>query len=152
MLKNIHPLLSPDLLAALARMGHGDTIAIVDRNYPAYAAGPLVVRADGSDTTEIAEAILTVLPIDTFIDHPVARMQMVGDSERVPEVQSDFLAVAEAAESRSLSFETIERFAFYERARSATVIIATGERRSYGCFIVTKGVIGGEQNKHSALA
>lgn len=150
MLKNIDPLLSPDLLAALARMGHGDTIAIVDRNYPAYGAGTCVVRADGSTTTEIAAAILTLLPIDTFVDRPVARMQVVGDPEHVPAVQSDFLAVAQAAENRELSFEGIERFDFYERARSASVIVATGESRPYGCFIVTAGVIGAEQSRSTA--
>ncbi len=141
MLKNIDPLLSPELLAALARMGHGDTIAIVDRNYPAYAAGPPVIRADGSDTAQIAAAILTVLPIDTFVDRALARMQVVGDPETIPEVQLEFKRVAEAAEGRRLSFEGIERLAFYERARSAAVIVATGEQRAYGCFMITKGVI-----------
>jgi L-fucose mutarotase len=141
-LKTIDPLISPELLAAIARMGHGDVIAIVDRNYPAYAAGAPVVRADGSDTTEIARALFTLLPVDTFVEQPIARMLVVDAPDSTPPVHADFVAAAEAAEGRVIGVEGVERHDFYARARQASVVVATGETRGYGCFLVAKGVIG----------
>jgi L-fucose mutarotase len=141
MLKNIDPLLSPELIFALARMGHGELIAIVDRNFPACAAGAPVVRADATDTTTMARAVFSLMPIDTFIERPIQRMLVVDDPDAVPAVHREFLTAAADAEGRTVSSEGVERFAFYDRVRQASVIVATGETRPYGCFLVTKGVV-----------
>lgn len=141
MLKGIDPIVSPELLSAIARMGHGDTIAVVDRNFPAYASGKEVIAAHGASTTRLAEALFALLPIDTFVDAPIARMQVVDDPGAYPEVQRAFLAAAEAAEGRTIEVEPVERFAFYRRAREAFAVVHTSDDRPYGCFLVTKGVI-----------
>ena len=141
MLKGIDPLLSPELLYALAQMGHGDTIAIVDRNFPAHSLNDRVIRLDGVDVVSAGRAVLGLLPLDTFIPEPVARMQVVGDPESRPPVQTQFLAAAAEAAGRALGVEALERRAFYTRARAAFAVVATGEDRPYGCFILTKGVL-----------
>jgi len=141
MLKNIDPLISPELLSTLARMGHGDTIAVVDNNYPAYAAGVPVIRMDGSNAVDAVAAILTLLPIDYFVEQPVARMAVVNRHSEVPAVAKEVLAEIDEAEGRPRGVEILERFAFYERAKTVSTIVATGETRAYGCFILTKGVI-----------
>nr|WP_314845897.1 RbsD/FucU domain-containing protein [uncultured Microbacterium sp.] len=143
MLKNIDPLLSPELLGIMARMGHGDTLAIVDQNFPSYAAGVPVVRADAADSTRMARAVFSLLPIDTFIDRPITRMLPGSVDDDLPEVQSDFLRVAEEAEQRTLEFAAVDRFTFYDLVRGAMAVLATGETRPYGCFLVTKGVVQG---------
>jgi len=137
-LKGIDPLLGPELLAALARMGHGDEIAVVDRNYPAYSAGPPVIRADGVDTVRAVRGICSVLPLDTFVERPFAYMHD-GRDEPHP-VTLDVLAVVRRAEGRDVGTEGLAREAFYRRARSAAVVLTTGESRPYGCFVLTKGV------------
>lgn len=141
MLKGIDPLVSPDLLFTLASMGHGDELVIVDRNYPAYATNARVHRLDGIDSTVAARTVFTLLPIDTFTDTPVARMEVVGDPGSTPVVQAEFLAAASAAAGRQLLMESLDREAFYERARSAYAVLVTGEDRPYGCFIIAKGVL-----------
>ena len=141
MLKGIDPLLSPELLYALAQMGHGDTIAIVDRNFPAHSLNERVIRLDGVDVVSVGRAVLGLLPLDTFIPEPVARMQVVGDPESRLPVQTQFLAAAAEAAGRALGVEALERHAFYARARAAFAVVATGEDRPYGCFILTKGVL-----------
>ena len=141
MLKGIDPLVSPELLLTLASMGHGDELVIADRNFPAYSTNGRVHRMDGLDSTAAARAVLSLLPVDTFTDTPVARMLVVGDEESMPAVQTDFLAVATEAAGRRFAFESLERQAFYERARSAYAVLVTGEDRPYGCFIISKGVL-----------
>ncbi|MCS4277203.1 L-fucose mutarotase [Mycetocola sp. BIGb0189] len=141
MLKGIDPLLSADLLYAIARMGHGDVLAVVDRNYPAHAAGAEVITLPGIDVTRLAKALFTVFPVDTFIPTPIGRMEVVGEPEEIPEVQRELFAAAEAAEGRAIGIESIERFEFYVRARSAFAVIATTDDRPYGCFLITKGVV-----------
>ena len=141
MLKGIDPLLSAELLAVLARMGHGDQLALVDRNYPAASSGRPVVRLDGADLPAAARAILSLFPLDTFVERPVARMQVVGDADVVPDVQREVLAVAERAEGRRIEVESVERFAFYARVRDAFAVVATTEARPYGCLLFTKGVV-----------
>lgn len=144
MLKNIDPLLNGELLNVLRTMGHGDDIVLVDRNFPAasIAAGKPIIRLDGVNVTQAATAILSVLPLDTFVDQPVTRMQVVGESESVmPDVQQEFAAILKAADSDNAEMGSLERFAFYESAKKAFAVVVTGEARGYGCFILKKGVI-----------
>jgi L-fucose mutarotase len=140
-LKGIDPLLSPELLHALAAMGHGDEIVLVDSNFPAVSVARRLIRMDGIDLLAATKAVLSVLPIDTFIDEPVGVMQMVDTPDVVPEVQADVFAVVDEAEGRAVGVEHVERFAFYERAREAFAVVMTGELRPYGNVILTKGVI-----------
>ncbi|WP_219701830.1 MULTISPECIES: RbsD/FucU family protein [Marinomonas] len=144
MLKNIDPLLSGELLNVLRTMGHGDDIVLVDRNFPAasMAAGKPVIRLDGVNVIQAAKAILSVLPLDTFVDQPVTRMQVVGEDKSVmPEVQQEFAAVLKTADSDNAEMGSLERFAFYEAAKQAYAFVVTGEGRGYGCFLLKKGVI-----------
>lgn len=140
MLKNIHPLLGPELLAVLREMGHGDEIAIVDANYPATSAGPICVRLDGISATDALEAVLTVMPLDTFVDEAAFTMQVVGDASRREPIIDEFEAVIERLEP-GFSLSSLERFAFYERVKAAYAIVATGERRLYGNILLKKGVV-----------
>ena len=141
MLKNIDPLLNADLLHVLAAMGHGDDIALVDRNFPATANARRLIRLTGADVIAVGRAVLSVLPLDSFVDHPVRRMQIVGKPDEVPPVQQEFQKVVDAAEGRAWPMGSIERFAFYETARQAFAVVATSESRPYGCFLLKKGVI-----------
>jgi L-fucose mutarotase len=141
MLIGIPPVMTPELLYALAAMGHGDQIAVVDRNYPAAAAGREVIRLAGAGLVEAVDAICSLLPLDTFVAEPVARMLPVGDSQQMPGIQLDILALIKSRYSREVGVEGIERLAFYERARNCFAVVATSEQQPYGCFILTKGVI-----------
>jgi L-fucose mutarotase len=141
MLKNTDPLLSPDLLYILAAMGHGDEIAIVDANFPAESMGERTVRLDGVNATQALDAVLTVLPLDEFVERPAVVMRVVGDAEEEPETVCEFKASAAAAEGRPVEFESLERFAFYDRTREAFAVLATGERRLYGNVILVKGIV-----------
>jgi len=143
MLKGIDPLLSADVLGPLAAMGHGDELALVDRNYPAAATAQRLVRWDGVDTLRAAKALLSVFPLDTFIAEPIARMEVVGDPDAVPDVQAEFLAYASEVEQRQPGVARLDRFAFYERSKHAFLTVLTGEVRPYGCLLLTKGVIFG---------
>lgn len=138
MLKNINPLLTGSLLAVLADMGHGDDLVIVDANYPAQASGVPVLDFPGISATEMAEAVLSLLPLDDFVDKPAAVMQAPNE---VPSIFTEFEAVIEKAEGRAIMVDPIERFAFYDRAREAFAIVRTGEKRLYGNIIFKKGVI-----------
>jgi L-fucose mutarotase len=143
MLKNIDALLNADLLHVLAAMGHGDDIALVDRNFPAAANARRLIRMDGADVVAVGRAVLSVFPLDGFVDYPVRRMQMVGKPDEVPPVQQDFQKLVDAAEGRAWPMGSIERFAFYEATRQAFAVVATSESRPYGCFLLKKGVIFG---------
>jgi L-fucose mutarotase len=140
MLRGIHPLLGPDLLHALRSLGHGDEVVIADANFPSHSLGPRVVRLDGVDAVAAADAILTHLPLDTFVDAAAFRMEVVGDPGAVPPICQTF---AELVQRLAGPFEVkpLERFAFYERARQAAFIVATGERRLYGNLILKTGVL-----------
>ena len=138
MLKSIHPLLTGPLLSILADMGHGDEIAIVDANFPAHAVANRLVETPGVSATAIVEAILTVFPLDDFVDAPAAVMQAPGD---VPAIYAEFSTALRSAESRSVTVDTIDRFAFYDRSKTAFGVVATGERRLYGNIILKKGVV-----------
>ena len=141
MLKGLDPLLNAELLCALAAMGHGDELAIVDRNFPAASLGRRIVRLEGADTARASHAILSVLPVDTVIEFPLIRMEVADHPAEIPPVQASFLHIAEEAEQRSLAVQALPRHAFYERVRSAYVVVTTGELRPYACFLIVKGVI-----------
>ncbi|MBX4909062.1 MULTISPECIES: RbsD/FucU domain-containing protein [Rhizobium] len=140
MLRGIHPLLGPDLLHALKTMGHGDDIVIADANFPAGSMGPPVIRADGVSATAMAEAILTHMPLDTFVPETAWRMEVVGDPQAVPEVCAEFQEIV-AQRAGEFSIVPVERFAFYAMARKAAYIVATTEFRLYGNLILKKGVV-----------
>jgi L-fucose mutarotase len=140
-LKTIPALLNADVLYILAAMGHGDEVALVDRNFPAASMSRRLARLDGTGVCAAGRAILSLLPLDTFTDEPVTRMEVVGAPGRIPAVQDEFRKVAEEAEGRALGVGSLERTAFYARAREAFAVIATSEARPYGCFLLTKGVI-----------
>ena len=141
MLKGVNPLLSPPLLQALAEMGHGDEIVVVDRNYPAYTTGRPVMHLDGVDTGTAVAAILELLPLDTFVEHPLLHMQEGEGTGPALPVHTEVQTVAAAAEGRQISLGPVPRLEFYARARTAHAIVTTGESRPYGCFILVKGVL-----------
>jgi L-fucose mutarotase len=141
MLKRILPILSPELMDVLMRMGHGDELVIADGNYPSEANAKRLVRADGHGVVAILEAVLQFLPLDTFVEFPATVMQPVDENAAVPPIWSDFGKLIESAEGRVIELERIERFAFYERSRNAFAIVATGETAIYANIIVKKGVV-----------
>jgi L-fucose mutarotase len=140
MLKNIPPILGPDLLGILRAMGHGDEIAIVDANYPADSAGPALIRLDGISATDALEAILTLMPLDTFVDDAAFCMQVVGNPTQREPVMDAFETILKKHEP-GMSLASIERFAFYERVSKGYAIVQTGERRLYGNILLKKGII-----------
>lgn len=141
MLKGLDPLLGPDLLRVLRAMGHGDEIVIADANFPGTTMAKRLVRLDGVSATRALEAVLSVMPLDSFVEAACARMQVVGDPGAVPEICTEFQRIIDAAEGGRFELAAIERFAFYERARSAFAVVQTGETRLYGNVLLTKGVI-----------
>ena len=144
MLKGIPSILSPELLKVLCEMGHSDTIVIADGNFPAETMGKdaIVIRADGHGVPEILEAILKVFPLDTYVEKPVSLMQvMPGDNAKTPIWDVYKKIVAEADDRGDKVFGEVERFEFYERAKKAYAIIATGETAIYANIMLQKGVV-----------
>lgn len=146
MLKGIDPRLNADVLYALRAMGHGDDLVIADANFPGDSIARRTVlgrllRIGDPSIAAVAEAVLSVMPLDTFVDDSAARMEVVGNPDEVPPVQQEVQRVVDAAEGRPRPMMGVERFAFYERAARAYAVIQTGERRFYGCFAFRKGVI-----------
>lgn len=147
MLKGIDPRLSPDILYALALMGHGDTIIVADTNFPLETVARQTtfgraLHMDNLSSAEAVAALLTVFPLDTFVDDFAARMQMVGAPDEIPSVQAEVQRAIDHAEGKSRPLIGVERFAFYDLAKNAFAVIGAGERRFYGCFMLRKGVIG----------
>jgi L-fucose mutarotase len=140
MLKGLDPLLSPDLLLTLRAMGHGDEIAIVDANFPADSMAQRLVRLDGLSATAVLDAVLSVMPLDDFVPEAAWRMEVVGDPTAEQPIYGEFRTIIARHES-SVQLAGLERFAFYERARTAYAIVATGEVRLYGNIILKKGVV-----------
>ena len=141
MLKGISPLLSPDLLRILAEMGHGDELAIGDANFPAQSMGQRCVHMEGLGGVALLDAILSLLPLDTFVEAPVNLMQVApGTMDGEPPIWKDFAATVEKHQPGTRTGQ-IERFAFYDRARKAYACVATGERSLYACIILKKGVL-----------
>jgi len=141
MLKGLHPLLGPDLLHALEAMGHGDEIGVVDANFPASGLGRRVIRLDGASAPAVLDALLTLLPLDHFVDHPLTTMAVVGAPQAEPEVVAEFGVLASRAEGRAVARQALPREQFYERARQAFALVQCGERRLYGNVLLRKGVV-----------
>lgn len=144
MLKGISPILSPELLKALCEMGHGDELVIADGNFPAESVGKnsRVVRADGHCADKILEAVLQLFPLDTYTEKPVALMEIVkGDTCGKPEIWNKYRDLLCKYEPNHHEIEMMERFDFYERAKKAYLIIATGETAIYANILLKKGVV-----------
>ena len=147
MLKNLDPLLTPGLLYVLRAMGHGDVLTLVDSNFPADSVAATTVhgepiRLDGVGIPEAARAILSVFPLDSFIEAPLQYMQVVGMPDTKLEVHQDLHQIALEGTDRDWKLGSVERYDFYDQARKTYAVVATCERRPYGCFFLTKGVIG----------
>lgn len=144
MLKNIPPILSPELLKVLCEMGHSDRIVIADGNFPAESMGKnaIVIRADGHGVPELLDAILQLFPLDTYVEKPVSLMQvMKGDNAETPIWDTYKEIVAKYDDRGNNAIGEIERFAFYEQAKTAYAIIATGETAIYANIMLQKGVV-----------
>jgi L-fucose mutarotase len=127
-------------------MGHGDEIVIADANFPgtrlSRGPGQRLIRADGSDASQILRAVLSVMPLDTFVSDPAMSMQVVDDPDAVPDAVADFQTIINTTADNPAQIKPMERFAFYDRADAAVAVVQTGERRLYGNIILKKGVIG----------
>jgi L-fucose mutarotase len=146
MLKGIDPTINADLMHALMLMGHGDSLVLCDINHPAQTiarqtAYGRLLNVSGCSLARTAAAILTLFPLDTFIDAPVKRMQVVGEPEKYLPIFSEMQSVIDAAEGRPFAMQALERFAFYDAAKQAFAIVRTSDPGPYGCFIFTKGVV-----------
>ncbi len=141
MLKHIPLILSPDLFTTLMRMGHGDELVLADGNFPAEGLGRPVVRADGHPLLPLLDAILQFFPVDDFVAAPACVMQPVDPGTPEPPIWAEFRQLLATHEGRPIVVEPIERFAFYDRARSAFAIVATGETAIYANLILKKGVV-----------
>ncbi len=139
MLKNIPPELSPELLKILCEMGHGDEIVLGDGNFPAASNAKRLVRADGLGVPQMLKAILQLLPLDTYVESPVMLMA-TGEGEETPAIWAEYEAIVTAANGKT-NVSQLERFAFYERARQAYAVVATGETAIYANVILKKGVV-----------
>ena len=146
MLKGIDNRLNAEVLACLRAMGHGDVLIVADTNFPSDSVARATVtgellRMENLTSAEAVNAILSVLPLDTFVDDFAGRMEVVGNPAEIPAVQQEVQAEIDRAEGRPRKMIGIERFAFYDMARKSYAVIQTGERRFYGCFMFRKGVI-----------
>jgi len=147
MLKNLDPLLTPDLLYALRAMGHGDILTLVDSNFPADSVSTStihgeVIRLDGVGIPEVAQALFSVFPLDSYVETPIKHMQVVGEPETTLEIHHELYQIAVKNSGREWKMGSIERHEFYEQARKTYAVVATSEQRPYGCFLITKGVVG----------
>ena len=141
MLKGISPIVSPELIKILMEMGHGDEIVIGDGNFPAASVAKRLVRLDGHGVNEVLDAVLPLFPLDTYVEAPVSLMQvMPGDPVGTPPIWDEYRAIAARYEPEA-HFGEVERFAFYERAKKAYAIVATGETALYANLILKKGVV-----------
>ena len=146
MLRNFDNRLNADVIRCLRALGHGDDLIICDTNFPADSVARHTVtgellRMDNLTAAEAIDAILSVMPLDSFVDKPASRMEIVGSPTEIPPVQQEVQKVIDKWEGKSWPMGQVERFAFYEKARNAYAVIVTGETRFYGCFILKKGVI-----------
>lgn len=141
MLKTIPPTLTPDLLWVLAAMGHGDRLALVNANYPAYARHARVIALPGVSLVAAFTDILQLMPVDDLADLPAFRMVPDGEPGEVPQVHRDVQQVLDAAEGRAVGMQAVERTPFFALAGSAFAAVATTDNRPFGCFVITKGVV-----------
>ncbi len=143
MLKGIPPIISPELLCALNQMGHGDELVIADGNFPCHSVGKnsIIIHADGHGVPEILDAVLQLMPLDTYTPEPVGLMEVVaGDDVETP-IWDKYNEILKKHEPDHHSIEYIERFAFYERAKGAYLIISTSEKALYANILLKKGVV-----------
>lgn len=144
MLIGIHGALTPDLLRHLRAMGHGDEIVIADANFPAESCAARIERLPGVTATEALTAILSLMPLDTYVDAPARTMAVVGDPDAVPEIVSEFQSIINKRADAPAMVQGVERHAFYEQARTAYCIVQTSETRLYGNIILSKGIVAPE--------
>ena len=143
MLKNIPAILSPELLKILCEMGHGDELILADGNFPAESVGKnaRVIRLDGHGVPEVLDAVLALIPLDKYTEKPAALMEVVPGDPIVPVIWDEYRAILAKHGENPDAVENMERFAFYERARHAYAIIATGEAAVYANILLKKGVV-----------
>jgi len=141
MLKGVPNILPPDLLKILMEMGHGDEIVIADGNFPAASHAQRLVRCDGVGAPPLLEAVLLLFPLDTFVKHSAALMAVVPGDNYTPDIWPTYRKIAQKYEPRFSDFEMMERHAFYERAKKAYAIVATGEMARYANIILKKGLV-----------
>ena len=143
MLIGISPLISPELLAVLHRMGHGDEIVLADAHFPGETVAQRLLRADGLQVTGLLDGILPLLALDTYVDSPVIMMAPVAGDDLDPAVEAAYRAVIDKHWPDTPPIKRLERFAFYERAKQAFAVVMTGETAKYGNIILKKGVTPG---------
>lgn len=141
MLKGIDPLLSGELLKTLDEMGHADQLLVVDRNFPAASTGRPVIRLGGTGVVDAVRAILSVFPLDSFVEHPAERMEVDGEPDRTTPEQDAILSLARSLHDRPLEWGVVPRLEFYDRARTCYAVVHTLESKPWGCFIFQKGVV-----------
>ncbi|HON93402.1 MAG TPA: L-fucose mutarotase [Sedimentisphaerales bacterium] len=141
MLKNIPPILSPELLKVLMEMGHGDEIVLADGNFPAASVAQRLLRCDGHGVPELLEAVLKFFPLDIYVEKPVGLMAVVPGDKTQPTIWETYRTIVRNSGERFSDFEFIERFAFYERAKKAYAVVATSEKALYANVILKKGVL-----------
>jgi len=141
MLKGISPLLSPELLLILHQMGHGDELVLADAHFPGHALGQRVLRADGLGIVALLDGILPLIELDVYAPDPLVMMAPVKGDTADPAVKRSYAEVIARHASAAPALAEVERFAFYERAKSAFAIVVTGEQAKYGNLIIKKGVI-----------
>ncbi|UCD51532.1 MAG: L-fucose mutarotase [Phycisphaerales bacterium] len=141
MLKNIPPIISPELMKVLMEMGHGDEIVLADGNFPAASMAQRLLRCDGHGVPELLEAVLKLFPLDIYVERPVALMAVVPGDDTKPTIWEDYRKIVKASGDKFSDFEMVERFAFYERAQKAYAVVATSEKALYANVILKKGVL-----------
>jgi L-fucose mutarotase len=141
MLKGVPSIISPELMKVLLEMGHGDEIVIADGNFPAATCAQRLVRADGHPAVPLLEAVLRFLPLDIYVEKPVALMQVVPGDNTKPAIWNEYRQVVLASGEKFSDFDYVERFAFYERAKKAFAVVATSEKALYANVILKKGVV-----------
>lgn len=141
MLKGIPAIISPELLKIIMEMGHGDSIVLADANFPAVTCAQRLVRADGHDIPSLLKAILQLFPLDTYSEKPAGLMGVVPGDPTIPIIWEEYKKILQADPAFPGEFESIPRFDFYDRAKQAFAVVATGEGALYANIILTKGVI-----------
>ncbi|MGA2679096.1 MAG: L-fucose mutarotase [Sedimentisphaerales bacterium] len=141
MLKNIPAIISPDLMKTLMEMGHGDEIVLADGNFPAASVAQRLIRCDGHGVCEILEAVLKFFPLDQYVERPVALMAVVPGDKTKPTIWEEYRKIIKASGEKFSDFEFVERFAFYEKAKKAYAVVASGEKALYANIILKKGVL-----------
>ena len=141
MLINVNPLISPEILQLIRSMGHGDKFVLSDANFPSYSHANKLFRMDGLNIPQAAEALLSHFPLDSFIPHPVQRMEIDGKPDEINEVHQDLIDTVKKVSGGNWKVGSVERQKFYVEAKKAMAVITTSDTRPYGCFMFTKGVL-----------